>query len=80
MEDDIVVYKYEYGKDTLVFNVCCMGHREQSRFLQMYQNAVKNGVDAVEFVKAWNSYAEDMVDHVFWHVEEKQKKFVERGK
>ena len=37
----------------------------QSKFLTYYQEAEKNHVSAIEFVKAWNSYAISIEEHVF---------------
>ncbi len=79
MEDDNI-REFTYGNDKLVLNMCNMHPKESTRFLQMYQNAVRNDIDALEFVKVWNSYAQDIDQHVFWQVHEQQKKFVERGK
>lgn len=76
--DDIKEFKH--GHRTLVFNLCVMSHKCQSRFLQTYQSAVKNGIDPIKFVKTWNHYAQDISEHVFWEVKEPQQKFVERGK
>lgn len=73
------VQEFNYGRQTIVFNLSVMHHKHQTRFLQNYQTAVKNGIDAVKFVKTWNKYAQDISEHVFWEVKEPQKKFTERG-
>ena len=74
------VKEYKEGRRTIVFNMCNMSHKCQSRFLQMYQNAVKNGINGVKFVKTWNHYAQDISEHIFWHIIKPQEKFTERGK
>lgn len=78
MENDDI-REFAYGNDTLVLNMCNMHPKEQTRFLQMYNNAVRNDIDGLEFVKVWNEYAQDIDQHVFWKIHEQQKKFVERG-
>ena len=72
--------EYQNGKQVLVFNLAVMAHKHQTRFLQMYQSAVRNGIDGVKFVKTWNRYAQDIDEYVFWHIKEPQKTFTERGK
>jgi hypothetical protein len=37
----------------------------QGKFLQHYQEADKHGVTSDDFVKAWNSYAMSIEEHVF---------------
>lgn len=72
--------EYREGKRTIIFNLCNLPHRSQTRFMQMYQNAVKNGVSGITFVKTWNKYAEDISEHVFWKIKaDPQSKFTERG-
>jgi hypothetical protein len=80
MEEE--VREYEDGQRTIIFNLCNLDHRHQTKFLQMYQKAVKSGVDGVQFVKMWNNYAQDITEHVFWNVKqrESQERFTERGK
>lgn len=78
MENDDMK-QFQYGKRFVVFNLCTMSHKCQSRFLQMYQNATKNGIDAIKFVKTWNKYAQDISEHVFWKINDPQSKFTERG-
>lgn len=75
-------HEYQDGKRIIIFNLCNLNHRIQTKFLQMYQTAVKNGVDGVYFVKAWNNYAQDITEHVFWNVKQRESKelFTERGK
>ena len=79
MENDDV-REFACGNSKLILNMCNMHPKEQTRFLQMYQNAVRSGLDGLEFVKVWNDYAQDIDQHVFWRIEEPQKKFTERGK
>lgn len=37
----------------------------QGKFLTCYQEANKHGVTSEEFVKAWNSYAMSIDEHIF---------------
>jgi len=74
--DDIKEYKE--GKKTIIINLCNLTHIKQSRFIQMYQNATKNGVDSITFVKTWNHYAKDISEHVFYKV--KQHTFAAKDK
>jgi hypothetical protein len=80
MTDADDVKEYQNGNRTIVFNLCNLRHKDQTVFLQMYQNAVKNGIDGVRFVKAWNHYAKDITEHVFWDIKEPKKLFTKRGK
>jgi hypothetical protein len=72
------VHEVKEGKRLIVFNLCCMAHKHQTRFLQMMYTAQKNGINCVKFVKTWNRYAQDISEHVFWHINEPQEKFKER--
>jgi len=74
------VQEFKSGHRTIHFNLCNLSYKNQSRFLQMCNEAVKNGVSCIKFVKTWNSYAQDISEHVFWHIVKPQEKFTERGK
>lgn len=74
--------EYDDGKRIININLCNLNHKNQSKFLQMCQIAMKNGVNALEFVKIWNNYAQDITEHVFWSIKQRESKemFTERGK
>lgn len=76
------VKEYQDGQRIIIFNLCNLKCKDQTKFIQMYHNAAKNGVDGVQFVKTWNSYAQDITEHVFWNVKQKesQELFTVRGK
>ena len=58
----------EAEKRRIVYNLCNLSHRDQARFMQMCSNAVKSGIDTVRFIKAWNHYAKNITEHVFWTI------------
>lgn len=74
------MHQFEEGGRTIAVNLCCMTHKNQTRFLQLCDTAVKNGVGLLKFIRTWNKYSQDITEHVFWEILEPQNKFVERGK
>jgi uncharacterized protein Yka (UPF0111/DUF47 family) len=75
------MHEHQEGKLLIVLNLATMAYKHQTRFLQMFHNATKNGIDSIKFIKAWNRYAQDIAEHVFWKVKplEPQAKFRQRG-
>jgi len=77
--EETTEYEFECdGRNKLIVNLCCMSHKQQTRFLQMIHTATKNGIEALRFINVWNDYAQDITEHVFWQIEEKQEKFIKR--
>jgi hypothetical protein len=75
------IKEYKEGHRTIVFNLCNLRYKDQTKFIQMYQNAIRNGIDGVKFVKTWNHYAKDISEHVFWSIKpEPNATFTKRGK